>query len=78
MKDEKRIEILLKVIERVYGKNPGIQTLLEESVIDVCKEEVRHRNRYFFAFLCCWLYRYGLSKHNFFMCEEQLIFSGGQ
>ena len=35
-----------------------------------------------FDFFYCWLYRYGLSKHKFFVCERQLmkilgfIFSG--
>ena len=39
MKVKKRIEILLKVIERVYSENPGIQTLIDESIINICKEE---------------------------------------
>ena len=36
MKDKR---ILLKVIERVYSKNPGIQILIDESMIDICREE---------------------------------------
>ena len=39
MKDKKNIEILLKVTERVYTKNLGMQKLIDESMIDVCKEE---------------------------------------
>ena len=39
MKDKKRIEIHLKVIERIYNKNTGIQKLMHKSMIDVCKEE---------------------------------------
>ena len=76
MKDKKRIKILLKVIERVYTKNPGMQTLVYESMIDICKEEGVSSEQVFFAFLCCWLYRYELFKHIFFVCEGQLIFSG--
>ena len=57
MKDKKNIEILLKVIERVYTKNTEIQKLIDESMIDVCKEGVS-LEQVFFAFLCCCL-----SKH---------------
>ena len=39
MNDKKRIKILLKVLERIYSKSPGMQTLIEESMIDKCKEE---------------------------------------
>ena len=39
MKDKKRMEMLLKVIEKVYSKKPGMQTLIDESMIDICKEE---------------------------------------
>ena len=53
-------------------------------MIDICKEEGVSPEQVFFAFLCCWLYRYGLSKDNFFVCEGQLmkklgfIFDGDQ
>ena len=69
MEDKKKIKILLKVIERVYTKNPGMQNLIDKSMTDVCSEEG-------------WLYCYGLSKHKFFVCQGQLmkiiyfIFSG--
>ena len=32
----------------------------------------------FFAFLCCWLYRCGLSKQKIFEREEQLVLIGDQ
>ena len=53
-------------------------------MINACKEEVASPEQVYFAFLCSWLYRYGLSKHKFFVCEVQLmkilgfIFSGDQ
>ena len=46
-----------------------MKTLIEESMIDICKEESVSPKQVFFGFLCCLcclLYRYGLSKHNFF------------
>ena len=39
MKDRKKIEILLKVIARVYTKSPGMQKLIDRSMKDICKEE---------------------------------------
>lgn len=38
MKDKKRIDILLKIIEKVYTKNPRMQKLLEGLMIHVCKK----------------------------------------
>ena len=38
MRDKKRIEILSKVIKRVY-KNPEMQALIDKSMIDVYKED---------------------------------------
>ena len=35
MKEKKKIETLLKVIERVYAKNPAMQKLIDESMIDI-------------------------------------------
>lgn len=37
MKDQKRIEILLKVIRRLHDKNPDMKKSIDPSVIDVCK-----------------------------------------
>ena len=39
MKDKKKLEVLLKVIQRVYDKNPGIQEVIGASMIEVCAEE---------------------------------------
>ena len=50
MKDKKKIKILLKSIERVYSKNPGIQALIDESIIDVCKVEGVLREQVFLLF----------------------------
>ena len=74
MKDKKKIKILLKSIERVYSKNPRIQALIDESIIDVCKVEGVLCEQVFFAFLCCWVPCYGLSEI-IFLFEGQLIFS---
>ena len=68
-----QVEILLKVIERVHTKNPGMQKLIDESMIDICKEESVSPQHVFLAFLCCWFYRYELSKHRFFAREGHLI-----
>ena len=73
MKDKKRIEIPLKVIERIYSKSPGMQTLIEESMIDICKEKSVSLEQVFFAFLCCLLYRYWLSEHKFFIVIKKKI-----
>ena len=64
MKDKRKAEILLKADERVYTKNSGIQNFIDESMIDVYKEEGASPEQviFIFAFLCCWLYSYGLSK----------------
>ena len=39
MKDQKRIEILLKVIRRLHDKNHDMKKSIDSSVIDVCKED---------------------------------------
>ena len=64
MKDKRKAEILLKADERVYTKNSGIQNFIDESMIDVYKEEGVSPEQviFIFVFLCCWLYSYGLSK----------------
>ena len=45
MKDKQRIKILLKIIERFYCKNPGMQTLIDESRIDICRRATRGGGR---------------------------------
>ena len=53
-------------------------------MIDTCKEESASPKQVIFAFLSCWLYRYGLSKHKFCVCKGQLmkilgfVFNGDQ
>lgn len=39
MKDKKRIEILLTTIENVYTKNLGMQKVIVEPMINICREE---------------------------------------
>ena len=39
MKDKKKLEVLLKVIKRVNDKNPGMQEMIDASMIEVCVEE---------------------------------------
>ena len=39
MKDKKRFEILLKVINRIYNENCEIHEVIDASIIDVCTEE---------------------------------------
>ena len=50
IKDKKRIKILLKVIERVYMKNTDKQKLIDESMIDISKEECVPSEQDFFFF----------------------------
>ena len=82
MKDKKRTEILLKVIEKVCMKNPETQKLIDKSIIN--KEEDVSSKQVLFFFISCWIYRHGLSKHKCFVCEGWLmkilgfIFSGNQ
>ena len=40
---------------------------------DICKEEGVSPKQVFFAFLCCLLYCYELSKFKRFVCEVQLM-----
>ena len=51
MKDKKRIEILERVIKRIYNKNSGMQELIDASVIDIfTKEVVSPENIFLFLF----------------------------
>ena len=43
-----------------------MQTLTDESMIDICKEEGVFPEQVFFAFLYCLPYCYGLSAHSDF------------
>ena len=51
MKDKKRIEILLKVIERIYSENPAIRESLDSFMVGVCAEEGVSREQVFFILL---------------------------
>ena len=53
MKDKEKLEILLKVIQRIYDKNPEMQEVIDVSMIEVCTrgdrriddESMRRRKR---------------------------------
>ena len=64
MKDKKRIETLLKVIERVFIKNPHTQKLVDESVIDICKEGVSPEHVFFVFFVVGFIAMSYLNKKN--------------
>ena len=53
MKDKKKLEMLLRVIQKVYDKNPEMQ-----EVIDASMKKAYLLSRYFFIllFFCCCLY----------------------
>ena len=51
MKDKKKLEVLLKVIQRVYDKNPGIQEVIDPSMMEVCAEEGVFPEQVFFILL---------------------------
>ena len=50
MKDNKRVKVLLKFIQRMYDKNPEIQEVTEASMIEVCAEENASPEAVFFCF----------------------------
>ena len=39
MKDNKKLEVELKVIKRIYDKRPVMQGVIDPSVIEECAEE---------------------------------------
>ena len=51
MKDKKEKEALLKFIQRVYDKNPGMQKVIDASMINVRAEEGVSLEQVFFIFL---------------------------
>ena len=51
MKDKKKLEVSLKVIKRIYDKNPGMQEMIDASMIEVCTEEGVSPERLFFILL---------------------------
>ena len=50
MKDRNNLEVLLKVIKRIYDKNPGMQEMLDASMVEVCAEECESAEHVFFYF----------------------------
>ena len=69
MKDKKKIEILLNVIERVYSQNPGMQTL-----IDICKEEdVSPEQVFFLLFFAVGFIVVGYLNINFLYAKDSLF-----
>ena len=44
--------ILLKVIKRIYDKNPEVQELIDASMIDVCTEETVLHEQVFSILFC--------------------------
>ena len=48
MKDKKKLEVLLKVIKRVYDENPGMQEMMDASMIEKCAEESVSPEQVFF------------------------------
>ena len=51
MKDKKKLEVLLKVIKRIYDKNPRTQEMIDASMIEVCAEEFVSPELVFFVLL---------------------------
>ena len=50
MKDKKKLDILLKVIQRIYDKNPEMWEMIDTSMIEVCVEEGISPEQVFFHF----------------------------
>ena len=50
MKDNKRIKVLLKVIQTIYDKNPEMQEVIDTSMIEVYAEEGMFPEQVFFCF----------------------------
>ena len=64
MKDNKRVKDLLKVMQRIFDKNPEIQEVIDESMIEVCAEEDVSPKQviFFLLFLCYCIYHNGYSR----------------
>ena len=65
MKD-KRIKILLKVIKIIYTKSPEMETLINESMIDICKEGVSPEQVFFSLFFAVCFIVMGYLNITFF------------
>ena len=53
MKDDKKLEVLLKIILRTYGKNPGMQQVLEAWMIEVRAKKDMPPEQVFFILQQC-------------------------
>ena len=71
MKEKKKTEILLKVTERFYTKNPGMQKLIDESMIDICKKKVCHPKSFFLLFFAVGFIVIGYLKK--FLCAKDSL-----
>ena len=47
MKDNKKLEVLLKVIQKIYDKNPEMQGVISTSMIEVCSQGGVSHEQYF-------------------------------
>ena len=47
MRDNKTIEILLNVIEKIYDKNPEVPKLIDASIMEIGAEEIVSPKRVF-------------------------------
>ena len=73
MKNKKKIEILLEVIERTYSKNQGIQTQIDESMMDICKEEGASTKQVFLLFFAVGFIFMGYLNTNFLCAKDSLF-----
>ena len=73
MKNKKKIEILLEVIERTYSKNLGIQTQIDESMMDICKEEGASTKQVFLLFFAVGFIFMGYLNTNFLCAKDSLF-----
>ena len=51
MNDKKKLEVLLKVIKRIYDKNPGMREMIVASMTEVCPDKGVHSEQVFFILL---------------------------
>ena len=64
MKNEKELQVLLKVIKRDYNKNLDMKKVIDTSMIEVCAEGGVSPEHVFIIllFLCCCLYHNDYSR----------------
>ena len=63
MKNNKRVKVLPKVIQKVYDKNPEMQEVINASKIEICSEEDTFPEQVFFiAFIIMAILEKNLSK----------------